>query len=119
MKGSLLIKVAFALLLILVLCEFIEAAAVPKRRNQRKRMPHEPYDPNNVDPEDPYDEEEERPPMPPGMMEHSATPKLVKGINLKGDSTPIDTSLIPLVFPLILRHYIGFPLLTLSLYDNS
>ena len=89
---ALLFKLFVALILVLLLCEVIEAlenpkaaAAAAKAKKIRKRLVHEPYDPANVDPEDPYDESEERPPMPPGMFEGSATPKLVKGINLKGD----------------------------------
>lgn len=50
-------------------------------------MVHEPFDPNNIDPDDPYDEEEDRPPPLPGMLEKAATPRLVKGLNLKGEST--------------------------------
>jgi hypothetical protein len=107
MARTLLFKVLIALVFVLMICELIEALEIPggmkapikSAKRPRKRMVHEPFDPNNVDPDDPYDETEERPPMPPGMFEGSATPKLVKGINLKGDSASCICGLKPSYSP--------------------
>lgn len=94
MSKSWILKLVVALIVLLAIFEVIDAVMPGSssyksspQRLRRKRLVHEPFDPENVDPEDPYDEEEDRPPAPPHLLEQAATPKLVKGLNMKGEST--------------------------------
>lgn len=105
MANTSLLKLLIAMILVLAICEVISALepgnpgyrGSPQRR--RNRHLQEPLELDEIDPEDPSTEVEERPPMTPEMMEHAATPKLVKGLNFAGDSTDFECLLMMLYTP--------------------
>lgn len=91
------LRLIIALIVILAVCEAISALehgnsgykGSPQRR--RNRLVQVPLDLEDKDPEDPDQLEEELEPTRPSMVENAATPKLVKGLNFKGESTSRDT----------------------------